>query len=263
MAGGIAAYKAVELLRRLTEAGHDVSVRADPAALQFVGEPTWAALSHHPVTSEVWDRRARGAARGDRAPGRAGGGRPGHRRPAGQGGARAGRRPAHQYAADRPLPGAVRAGHAHRDVGAPRHRGQRGHPARPGCDRAGARLRPVDRHRHRAWSAAGAGRDRRAGRAAAAPPGRAAAGSRRSPAADHRRRHPRAAGSGAFPRQPFLRPAGFRPGLGGRRPRRPGHPDRGQRRAAARPPPPSWSRSAPPSSCARPPWPRPRTPTWW
>jgi hypothetical protein len=44
---------------------------------------------------------------------------PGHRRPAGPGRARAGRRPAHQRAADRPLPGAAGAGHAHRDVGAP------------------------------------------------------------------------------------------------------------------------------------------------
>jgi phosphopantothenoylcysteine decarboxylase/phosphopantothenate--cysteine ligase len=54
VAGGIAAYKAVELLRRLTEAGHDVRVLPTRSALQFVGEPTWAALSHHPVTSEVW-----------------------------------------------------------------------------------------------------------------------------------------------------------------------------------------------------------------
>jgi phosphopantothenoylcysteine decarboxylase/phosphopantothenate--cysteine ligase len=54
VAGGIAAYKAVELLRRLAEAGHDVRVLPTRSALQFVGEPTWAALSHHPVTSEVW-----------------------------------------------------------------------------------------------------------------------------------------------------------------------------------------------------------------
>ncbi len=53
--GGIAAYKACELLRRLTEDGYDVRVVPTPAALRFVGEPTWAALSGHPVTSEVWD----------------------------------------------------------------------------------------------------------------------------------------------------------------------------------------------------------------
>ena len=55
VAGGIAAYKAAELLRRLTEAGHDVTVVPTRSALQFVGEATWAALSHHPVASEVWD----------------------------------------------------------------------------------------------------------------------------------------------------------------------------------------------------------------
>jgi len=54
VAGGIAAYKAADLLRKLTEAGHDVTVVPTAAALQFVGAPTWAALSHHPVASEVW-----------------------------------------------------------------------------------------------------------------------------------------------------------------------------------------------------------------
>jgi phosphopantothenoylcysteine decarboxylase/phosphopantothenate--cysteine ligase len=52
--GGIAAYKAADLLRKLTEAGHDVTVVPTAAALQFVGTPTWAALSHHPVASDVW-----------------------------------------------------------------------------------------------------------------------------------------------------------------------------------------------------------------
>jgi phosphopantothenoylcysteine decarboxylase / phosphopantothenate---cysteine ligase len=55
VAGGIAAYKAVELLRLLTESGHDVRVVPTRSALQFVGAPTWAALSGHPVTAEVWD----------------------------------------------------------------------------------------------------------------------------------------------------------------------------------------------------------------
>jgi phosphopantothenoylcysteine decarboxylase/phosphopantothenate--cysteine ligase len=52
--GGIAAYKAADLLRRLTEAGHDVHVVPTMSALQFVGAPTWAALSHHPVAADVW-----------------------------------------------------------------------------------------------------------------------------------------------------------------------------------------------------------------
>lgn len=54
VAGGIAAYKAALLLRLLTEAGHDVTVVPTASALRFVGEPTWAALSGRPVSSEVW-----------------------------------------------------------------------------------------------------------------------------------------------------------------------------------------------------------------
>ncbi len=52
--GGIAAYKACELLRRLTESGHDVRVVPTAAALRFVGAPTWAALSGQPVHDDVW-----------------------------------------------------------------------------------------------------------------------------------------------------------------------------------------------------------------
>lgn len=55
VAGGIAAYKAVELLRRLSEAGHDVRVVPTESALEFVGAPTWAALSGHTVTASTWD----------------------------------------------------------------------------------------------------------------------------------------------------------------------------------------------------------------
>ncbi|MDT0201502.1 bifunctional phosphopantothenoylcysteine decarboxylase/phosphopantothenate--cysteine ligase CoaBC [Nocardioides sp. AE5] len=55
VSGGIAAYKACELLRRFTESGHDVTVVPTAAALEFVGAPTWAALSGKPVSSEVWD----------------------------------------------------------------------------------------------------------------------------------------------------------------------------------------------------------------
>jgi len=54
VAGGIAAYKAVELLRRLTESGHDVTVVPTRAALEFVGAPTWSALSGKPVRTDVW-----------------------------------------------------------------------------------------------------------------------------------------------------------------------------------------------------------------
>ena len=51
---GIAAYKACELLRLLTESGHRVRVLPTADALRFVGEPTWAALSGEPVTTDVW-----------------------------------------------------------------------------------------------------------------------------------------------------------------------------------------------------------------
>ncbi len=51
---GISAYKACELLRRLTETGHDVHVVPTPDALRFVGEATWAALSGHPAATGVW-----------------------------------------------------------------------------------------------------------------------------------------------------------------------------------------------------------------
>jgi len=51
---GIAAYKACELLRLLTESGHRVRVVPTADALRFVGEATWAALSGEPVTTDVW-----------------------------------------------------------------------------------------------------------------------------------------------------------------------------------------------------------------
>ncbi|MFJ5291985.1 bifunctional phosphopantothenoylcysteine decarboxylase/phosphopantothenate--cysteine ligase CoaBC [Streptomyces sp. NPDC088348] len=54
VSGGIAAYKACEVLRRLTESGHDVRVVPTGSALHFVGAATWSALSGHPVSTEVW-----------------------------------------------------------------------------------------------------------------------------------------------------------------------------------------------------------------
>ncbi|MFI9257962.1 bifunctional phosphopantothenoylcysteine decarboxylase/phosphopantothenate--cysteine ligase CoaBC [Streptomyces sp. ISID311] len=55
VSGGIAAYKACELLRRLTESGHDVRVVPTASALHFVGEATWSALSGNPAGTEVWE----------------------------------------------------------------------------------------------------------------------------------------------------------------------------------------------------------------
>ncbi|HVU71954.1 MAG TPA: bifunctional phosphopantothenoylcysteine decarboxylase/phosphopantothenate--cysteine ligase CoaBC [Mycobacteriales bacterium] len=53
--GGIAAYKACELLRRLREAGHEITVVPTASALHFVGAATWEALSGRPVSDAVWD----------------------------------------------------------------------------------------------------------------------------------------------------------------------------------------------------------------
>lgn len=53
VAGGIAAYKACELLRLFSESGDEVTVVPTRNALAFVGETTWAALSGRPVHTEV------------------------------------------------------------------------------------------------------------------------------------------------------------------------------------------------------------------
>jgi phosphopantothenoylcysteine decarboxylase / phosphopantothenate---cysteine ligase len=55
VSAGIAAYKACELLRLLTESGHRVRVVPTPAALNFVGAATWAALSGQPVEVTPWE----------------------------------------------------------------------------------------------------------------------------------------------------------------------------------------------------------------
>ena len=53
--GSIAAYKAVELLRLLTAEGADVVVMLSPSAQRFVGALSFAALSRHPVETDVLD----------------------------------------------------------------------------------------------------------------------------------------------------------------------------------------------------------------
>jgi phosphopantothenoylcysteine decarboxylase / phosphopantothenate---cysteine ligase len=54
VAGGIAAYKSAELLRRLTETGHSVRVIPTESALNFVGAATFEALSGQPVHTGVF-----------------------------------------------------------------------------------------------------------------------------------------------------------------------------------------------------------------
>lgn len=53
--GGIAAYKAVNVVRAFVLAGHDVQVIATEAALRFVGRPTLEAISRNPVHSELYE----------------------------------------------------------------------------------------------------------------------------------------------------------------------------------------------------------------
>ncbi len=53
--GGIAAYKAVGVIRALVLAGHDVHVVATDAALRFVGKPTLEAISRNPVHTDLYE----------------------------------------------------------------------------------------------------------------------------------------------------------------------------------------------------------------
>lgn len=53
--GGIAAYKACDLLRRLQDSGFSVTVIPTPSSLNFVGAATWEALSGREVTTQVFE----------------------------------------------------------------------------------------------------------------------------------------------------------------------------------------------------------------
>jgi phosphopantothenoylcysteine decarboxylase/phosphopantothenate--cysteine ligase len=53
--GGIAAYKAVELVRLLKKAGAGVDVAMTDAALRFVGKTTFEVLSENPVIMDLWE----------------------------------------------------------------------------------------------------------------------------------------------------------------------------------------------------------------
>ncbi|HEX6004585.1 MAG TPA: bifunctional phosphopantothenoylcysteine decarboxylase/phosphopantothenate--cysteine ligase CoaBC [Burkholderiales bacterium] len=57
LTGGIAAYKAAELCRRLTRDGVDVHVVMTKAAQAFVTPVTMQALSGNPVYTDMWDAR--------------------------------------------------------------------------------------------------------------------------------------------------------------------------------------------------------------
>jgi phosphopantothenoylcysteine decarboxylase / phosphopantothenate---cysteine ligase len=59
--GGIAAYKAAELVRRLRDAGAEVRVVMTENATRFVGALTFQALSGNPVRTSLWDENAEAA----------------------------------------------------------------------------------------------------------------------------------------------------------------------------------------------------------
>jgi phosphopantothenoylcysteine decarboxylase/phosphopantothenate--cysteine ligase len=59
--GGIAAYKAAELVRLLVKAGADVRVAMTEAATRFIGPTTLQALSGQPVWTDLWDPRVNDA----------------------------------------------------------------------------------------------------------------------------------------------------------------------------------------------------------
>src|SRR5689334_4552708 len=69
VSGGIAAYKALELVRLATAHGHSVRVVQTPASRRFVGAASFAALSGAPVlASEFEPDPSRGAFPGQPAP---------------------------------------------------------------------------------------------------------------------------------------------------------------------------------------------------
>ena len=59
--GGIAAYKAADLTRRLEEVGADVQVVMSEGAKQFIAPLTFQALSGRPVRDSLWDEAAEAA----------------------------------------------------------------------------------------------------------------------------------------------------------------------------------------------------------
>src|SRR3954453_19024182 len=66
VSGGIAAYKAVEVVRLATAAGHSVRVIQTPAAQRFVGAATFEGVTGAPVLVDEFERDpARGAFPGD------------------------------------------------------------------------------------------------------------------------------------------------------------------------------------------------------
>src|SRR5215210_1743563 len=68
VSGGIAAYKALEVVRLATKAGHAVRVVQTPTSLRFVGAASFAGLSGAPVLTDEFERDPARGAFPDQAP---------------------------------------------------------------------------------------------------------------------------------------------------------------------------------------------------
>jgi phosphopantothenoylcysteine decarboxylase/phosphopantothenate--cysteine ligase len=68
VSGGIAAYKALEVVRLATKAGHAVRVVQTPSSLRFVGAASFAGLSGAPVLTDEFERDPARGAFPDQAP---------------------------------------------------------------------------------------------------------------------------------------------------------------------------------------------------
>src|SRR3954462_15846920 len=67
VSGGVAAYKALEVVRLATKAGHAVRVIQTPTAQRFVGRASFAALTGAPVLVDEFERDPAGGAFPDQA----------------------------------------------------------------------------------------------------------------------------------------------------------------------------------------------------
>ena len=58
LTGGIAAYKAVQVVRNLEKQGHEVRIVMTKNAEHFVTTNTLAALTKYPVLNDLWEKLA-------------------------------------------------------------------------------------------------------------------------------------------------------------------------------------------------------------
>ena len=211
--GGIAAYKAADLARRLQDAGAELQVVMTEGAQQFVTPMTFQALTGRPVRSSLWDAAA------EAAMGHIELARWADRILIAPASADIIARLAHGLAGDlltticlaSDAPLALAPAMNRRDVGASGDPGQYRDASRPRRAVARTRRRRPGLWRSRRRPDAGTAADRRRARRRRRP---GFAG--RPPGDGQRRPNLRGPGSGSLPRQPQLREDGFRAGRGSR-----------------------------------------------